>query len=212
MHRSRNERRRSNLIRIREDYCGGSAAELARRIGKSPTYISRMLFEPGKKGARGISEETTDIIERVFGLPRHWMDEGHNDSKQVDISGMLPVIKIESIKKWQDTKNKECIEMWIPVPVVHSSGSFAVRVSGPSMEPRFSDGDIIVVDPQKPAEPDKFVLAGPADHSEAKLRQLIVENGTKYLKCLNGAWPIPIMLMPESWVIIGAVICKIDIL
>ncbi|POR52789.1 hypothetical protein B0G62_10486 [Paraburkholderia eburnea] len=54
--------------------CGGSAAELARRIEREASYVTRMLYPPGKNGRKRIGEELVEIIETVFGKPRGWLD------------------------------------------------------------------------------------------------------------------------------------------
>ena len=45
----------------------------------------------------------------------------------------------------------------------HSSDTFALKVHGDSMEPRFHEGDIVIVDPRKSAKPGSFVVARNAD-------------------------------------------------
>lgn len=69
------ERRRRNLIKLRDERCGGKAAELASVLGRSPNYVSRMLYEPSKEGRKRIAEDMVDLIEEKFGLPRGWLDD-----------------------------------------------------------------------------------------------------------------------------------------
>ncbi len=68
------ERRRQRLIELRNTQCGGSAAELSRRINREPSYVSRMLYEEGKAGKKRIADDMMEIIETAFHLPRGWMD------------------------------------------------------------------------------------------------------------------------------------------
>ncbi len=68
------ERRRQRLIKLRNTECAGSAAELARRINREPSYVSRMLYEEGKAGKKRIADDMMEIIETAFNLPRGWMD------------------------------------------------------------------------------------------------------------------------------------------
>lgn len=68
------ERRRLNLIKYRDLECGGSAAELARRIEKVPSYVTRMLYPADKEGARRMSEDMARQIETLISKPEGWLD------------------------------------------------------------------------------------------------------------------------------------------
>lgn len=60
------ERRRLRLVEVRDKLCHGSGAELARRIGKSDSYVARMLYPADKKGFKRIGEDTVDAIDQGF--------------------------------------------------------------------------------------------------------------------------------------------------
>ncbi|EDT8874392.1 hypothetical protein AAM31_004409 [Salmonella enterica subsp. enterica] len=68
------EFRRQQLIKIRDEKCDGKAVNVARKIGREPSYVSRMLYPEGKKGKKRIADDMVDLIEASFGLPRGWMD------------------------------------------------------------------------------------------------------------------------------------------
>ncbi|EIP3474874.1 hypothetical protein LSA47_003020 [Escherichia coli] len=68
------EFRRQQLIKIRDEKCDGKAVNVARKIGREPSYVSRMLYPEGKKGKKRIADDMVEIIEESFGLPRGWMD------------------------------------------------------------------------------------------------------------------------------------------
>jgi SOS-response transcriptional repressor LexA len=61
------ERRRLRLIEIRDQLCDGAAATLAKRISKTDSYVSRMLYPEGKSGRKRIGEDMVEQIERGFG-------------------------------------------------------------------------------------------------------------------------------------------------
>ncbi|EOD4081041.1 hypothetical protein ACOHX9_000099 [Yersinia enterocolitica] len=69
------EKRRLRLIQIRDEICGGKAAEVARRISREPSYVSRMLYPEGKKGKKRIADDMVELLETSFKLPRGWLDE-----------------------------------------------------------------------------------------------------------------------------------------
>lgn len=46
------EQRRLCLEKLLIRACGGNKSELARKIGKPASYVTRMLYAPGKKGKK----------------------------------------------------------------------------------------------------------------------------------------------------------------
>ncbi len=60
---------------LRDTYCGGVAAELARKLGhKNPSYINRAFYPEGKAGRKGIGLELMRQCSEAFDLPRGWWD------------------------------------------------------------------------------------------------------------------------------------------
>lgn len=76
------EYRRQRLIVLRDTYCGGNAADVARKIGREPSYVTRMLYPKGKRGKKRIMEEMVEIIESAFGLPG-WFDKSRSSQATV---------------------------------------------------------------------------------------------------------------------------------
>lgn len=68
------EIRRLNLRALLRTHCDGRAATLADKIGRSPSYVSRMLYVEGKDGKKRIGEDMRDFIESAFVLPHGWLD------------------------------------------------------------------------------------------------------------------------------------------
>ncbi|SEN73125.1 hypothetical protein [Nitrosomonas marina] len=68
------ERRRLNLIKLRDEKCNGVNAEIARKIGKDQSYVNRIFYPEGKKGKKRIGDDIKEIIETEFGLPTGWLD------------------------------------------------------------------------------------------------------------------------------------------
>ncbi|HGJ5884258.1 hypothetical protein [Arsenophonus sp.] len=73
------EKRRLRLIDIKDTLCDGKIVELARRIDREQSYVSRMLYPEGKKWKKRIADEMVDIIEDAFNLPKGWLDGINND-------------------------------------------------------------------------------------------------------------------------------------
>lgn len=69
------EKRRLRLTKLRDEMCDGKASVLARRIGREPSYVSRMLYPEGKQGKKRIADDMMEVIEKAFNLPRGWLDQ-----------------------------------------------------------------------------------------------------------------------------------------
>jgi SOS-response transcriptional repressor LexA len=126
--------------------------------------------------------------------------------------GQVPLISNITAGNWceaVDNFHPGDAEEWIPCPARHSKNAYALRVTGSSMEPKFREGEIIVVDPEIASSP--YVVAKKVNSNEVTLKQLVMECGECYLKAVNPHWPEPIIKMTEDWVICGTVICKIEI-
>lgn len=62
------------LMQLRDNRCGGSAAELGRKIGKDGTYVHRLFYPVGKKGGKGIGLAIMDACNKAFSLPAGYWD------------------------------------------------------------------------------------------------------------------------------------------
>ena len=129
------------------------------------------------------------------------MDEVHHDDtplvgnvQAVDscTSRLHPVISWEQAGRWTEIAlqlNPSEADGCVVCPIECSKETFVLRLKGPSMEPRFVDGELIFVDPKVEATDGRFVVVRLRDANEATFRQLIVEDGRRYLQALNRDWP-----------------------
>ena len=77
---------------------------------------------------------------------------------------------------------------WIDVGVPVNRHTFALVVEGDSMEPEFTAGMRIVVEPDIAAEIGDYVVAGNGE--QATLKKLVRDGNDLYLKPLNPRYPI----------------------
>lgn len=138
-----------------------------------------------------------------------------NTTQGPDIQGRVPLISMvqagnfcESIDLLQPGDAEE----WIACPANHSDQSYALRVQGESMLPRFTEGEIIIVDPNVSPDAGKFVIAKRANDQKTTFKQLMKDDEDYYLKALNPDWGDRYIRMSEDWHVCGVVICKIDML
>lgn len=83
-----------------------------------------------------------------------------------------------------DQRNVEEVTEWVHLDKKPGPRGFALRVRGPSMEPRFHDGDFIVVDPDVPWEDGNFVILGNGN-DEATFKQIVQVDGDWWARPLN---------------------------
>ncbi|MDM0011970.1 helix-turn-helix transcriptional regulator [Variovorax sp. J22P168] len=64
---------RLRLIELKNDL-GLTQASLALKLDKSPDYVSRLLYEPHKKGRKNLGLQTIRTATESFELPPGWFD------------------------------------------------------------------------------------------------------------------------------------------
>lgn len=98
-------------------------------------------------------------------------------------------------------------EDWLFCPANHSSSTFALRVRGVSMEPKYRDGAIIYIDPERGADHLSNVIVRMEDEAEVTFKQLVIEGEKRFLRPLNPDWPGPKLISIDG----DAVICGVVI-
>lgn len=149
------EQRRLKLIEIRDKFCNGKAAELARRIAREPSYISRMLYPAGKAGRKRIADDMMEVIETAFGLPRGWMDsikfEMQHENDELEFvggvrAGYVPVIGEAILGVDGSMDMIELRAGWLQIYSVDKD-AYGLKVKGDSMWPRIQSGEFVVIEP-----------------------------------------------------------------
>lgn len=103
------ERRRLRLLELRDGQCNRSVAELARRIARDCSYVSRMLYIDGKAGKKRIADDMMEVIETAFDLPRGWMDRDPGDG--LSTPGPTESSRIAGRIAWADPQTQELIDL-----------------------------------------------------------------------------------------------------
>lgn len=149
------EQRRLKLIEIRDRFCNGKAAELARRIEREPSYISRMLYPEGKAGRKRIADDMMEIIENAFSLPRGWMDsiasEIPSANEELEFAGSIragyvPVIGEAVLGVDGSVDMIEFRAGWLRI-YSGDKDAYGLKVKGDSMWPRIQSGEYVVIEP-----------------------------------------------------------------
>lgn len=195
-----------------------SQVELAHRCGWE--YQGRISNY--ETGVREPDLEDLGLIAKAFGvaIPELLSDPNQREGGAFydsnvepgpEIYGVVPLISEVQAGNWEEAINNYQPgdgERGILCSVPHSRHTFALRVSGASMEPKFHKGEIIVVDPEQSFNNGDYIVARRLDNQKATFKQLISEGGEYYLKALNPHWPEQIIVVDTEWEVCGVVISR----
>ncbi|MEX5353200.1 S24 family peptidase [Pseudomonas juntendi] len=195
-------------------------SQIAEKLEKAPAQVSAFA---GKNPTKGIGDQIAREIERALSLPSGYLDipfsltsvdgELTNATVLSHTGRKLPVIGSIAAGTWCESTShfdpREA-EEWVDAPGPVGPRAFILRVEGVSMEPKFVEGDKVVIDPSLEALPGHFVAAKRASDQATTLKQLRQEGSEQYLYALNPDWPNRIIKMSEEWSICGRARWKIS--
>ncbi|WP_413734373.1 LexA family protein [Sodalis sp. RH21] len=126
-------------------------------------YWERDLNEPGGKSLTNLA--------RYFGVSEEYLLYGKNEESNVMPASLgttsIPIISFVQAVAWSaesDARSLEGNVDYILTDQKLSPSSFALRLKGRSMEPEFTEGDIIIVDPEIGPIPGDYVVAKNGSH------------------------------------------------
>ena len=201
--------RLANLRRLIAE--AGSASELARRAGVSAPYLSQILggtpYPSGR--ARRMGDRLAAKLERAMRRPPGWMNEARAyDEGPFPPGTGHPVISWVQAGTWTEAREPPADAERLHCPLPCGPDTFVLKVAGESMAPRFPDGEYIFVDPDVPAGNGSFVVVRRANDGAATFKQLVVEDGRRYLKAANPNWPEPIVEVEADAAVCGVVVFR----
>jgi SOS-response transcriptional repressor LexA len=121
---------------------------------------------------------------------------------------LVPLISWVQAGDWQfvaDPFQPGDADEWLDTTATRSEHAFALSVRCDSMEPEFTDGDIIIVDPERDPVSGSYIVA--KNGAEATFKQLVMDGQSVFLKPLNERYPIRDMTGIE-FRIVGVVVEK----
>lgn len=207
--------RRSNLQALVDTH---GLTAVSKRVKRSPTQISDMLA-----GRKSFGEKVARAIEHQWDASRAplWLDVDLSEDSTgqlnkednvfpVETGSKVPLISWVQAGHWCEAVEPfqpGDAEDWLFCPVKHGPSTFALRVRGVSMEPKYRDGAIIYVDPDRSADHLSNVVVRLEGESEVTFKQLVVEGDKRFLRPLNPDWPGPKLMEINS----DAVVCGVVI-
>ncbi|WP_430434784.1 LexA family protein [Methyloversatilis sp.] len=204
--------RRARLRELIRECFGDKQINLIRhvhhRTGEMPNHGEMSVLTKDHSGKSFGDKKAKRLTEQI-GMHRRWFDmplgtnidptdwmrdwEGmSNVSPGPDRKGRIPLISWVKAGDFSETDDPfqpgDALD-WVEPTVTVQRHTFALRVEGDSMEPEFTAGVLVVVEPDMEAMPGDFVIAKNGDN-EATLKQLVRDGADFYLKPLNERYPI----------------------
>ena len=149
----------SSAKRLQElmDYLGVSATEFGKMTGIPKSSVSMYL-----SGQRQMRADRIGDISEKFGIDPAWlMDKDVPMRKPVEITDVVEVPIYGRVAAGNGVCAYEDISGYVTVSKkLASTGEiFALRIAGDSMEPRISNGDIVIVRKQSDADNGDTIIA-----------------------------------------------------
>lgn len=166
----------------------------------------------------GATKTSRNIIAlaRACGVRAEWLATGEGPMLETEpgpnIYARVPLISWVQAGAWRPRicgRLPGAGDDFIPTTKRIGPRAFALRVRGDSMvnphgRPSYPEGCIIVVDPDRAAQPGARVIARLPDQDEATFKQLVSDAGRLYLKPLNPLYPL--LPVDQRTQIVGVVV------
>lgn len=177
------------LTKAREA-AGYKQDEAARLVGMSQGTL-------GEAESQGKWSGYTPQLAALYRVDPIWLATGKGDmnsntSQYHEIQGKVPLISWVHAGQWTDLVDNLNPGEGERIPTTYRvrEHTYALRVKGDSMEPKFPEGCILIVEPDEEPTPGKYVIVRQNGDTEATFKQLVQDGGTLYLKPINDRYPI----------------------
>jgi SOS-response transcriptional repressor LexA len=209
-------------VQLARKNAGLTQKGLADKVEISQTAVHKL------ECGRSRSSRRTVTIALTCGVDPIWLDTGRGDmllpgfgsGLAIEDEGQpyrpFPLIARVPLISW-DLINSLCgdydfaeieseASSWVPVAPRTSERCYALSVPDDSMEPEFSEGEIIIVDPTQEGNHNQYLIARLQGDSHPTFKQLIVLGNRSYLKPLNARYPL--IEVGGGFDMCGVVVCK----
>ena len=181
----------------------------------TPAYVGNMLngvralnYETARKFAQGLQCSIAEFSPRLARQLAPFIDDNGvgNVIPAPELRGKVPVISWVQAGNWMDAIDNFApgdAEEWISTTYAAKQNTFALRVTGDSMEPVFPAGCLIIVEPDCDPVHGSYVVAKRPGDGLATFKQLVFDGSQIYLKPLNNKYPL--LDFPPDAKVVGVV-------
>lgn len=186
-------------LRLKEWYSTRSIPE------SEKSYISQLI-----NGKASFGEKAARRLENDYQMPSGYLDStdnlkmSSNVESAPDLIGSVPLISWVQAGNWENVIDNLAPGEGERIQTTYKAKkhTYALRVRGDSMEPKFPSGCIIIVEPEQCPTSGQYVIVR-QNGDEATFKQYIEDGSSKYLKPLNDRYPI--MEMRKDAVFCGVI-------
>lgn len=196
-------------MKEKRTWLGLSLREAAKAAGISHVHIKdieddkiKPSFEKIMHLLKAYNADIQGFLSELGFLPQNVEPASIGELKPVPLISWVAAGRFADTDAFQQGEVNE----WVASDV-KGQNIFALRVKGDSMEPEFTEGDIIILDPHvKPHSGDYVIIRN--DEGEATLKQLKQYGETRVLHPLNSKYPDIELSRDHQYVIVGKVVEK----
>ncbi len=202
----------SDILRKLMDEVNITEAELARSTNTPQPTLHRILSgatrSPRGKSLSKIAKYFSITINQLIGedpLPNDRLPGTHNPQARSWKS--IPVMLLSEAMAFTQLRDKLRAgqwSQWTTTDVHTSEATFGINVNTDSLNPRFANGTVLVVEPDLPPEDRDFVVLQTTGSRTVTVKQLLTDGQDRYLKPLNPEFQT--VMMGDEHTILGVVL------
>ena len=172
---------------------GFTPQTFAEKIGLNKATVYRLLSGQSGYGYSSLHKicEVLDVepweIAEGFKPPESHIRKSANKAPPKDLP-LISWVQAGEFNGITDIFQPGDADEWVPRLGIRDPNAFCLRVRGNSMAPKFEEGDIIVVSPNRRPENGDYVIAKLIDSQEATLKQFYADDTYVILKPFNRAY------------------------
>ncbi|WP_090920797.1 S24 family peptidase [Phocoenobacter skyensis] len=178
---------------------------LEKRTNVTANYLRQIknknIIQNGKP--KGIGDKIASKLEKGMNKPKGWLDQDHSDYdvnakahcvKKSFSYPLISAVQAGAFTSTYDLQDSEGYEM-LDSETATKGESFFLRISGRSMETKFSEGDLVLIDTGRVPQPGNYVAAvnGSGEATFKMYKQLgeLSESGNPHFELvpLNSVFP-----------------------
>ena len=166
---------------------------IAKELGCDATWLETGEGEMRRQYptalAREMDENPHAVYEKIAAMQS---GAKYNVNDGPDIRGNVPLISWVQAGCWNYVQDNLHVGDGEIIQTTYRARrhTYALRVKGDSMEPKFPDGCTIIVEPEETPIHGSFVVVRQNGDTEATFKQLVIDGGKSFLKPINARYPI----------------------
>lgn len=180
----------SAILKMLMDELNITVTELARQIKMGQPVVHRMASgetdNPKVKSLSPIAKFFNINISQLIGdepLPKDRPLRSHNPYYRN--WSKLPLLTWEQTIHWPDHLTTSEIFSFVSTESNVSTSAFAVKVEDNTMEPRYPEGTLLIIEPELTCQDKDFALVHLDGQKKAQFKQILFDADDLYLKPLN---------------------------